>query len=349
MAKDQTFIHLHTHSHYSLLAALPQIPELVRAAVACDMPALALTDNGSLYGAIEFYKERKNIGLKPIIGVDAYLAPRTRFDKEGDADLSRTRLVLLVQNQSGYKNLLKLVTASHIEGLHEKPRVDRELLAAHVEGLIAIIPAAMGETSALLRTRNAAEALEVAAWYQKTFGKERVFLEITHHPEISGHQELMAQIQKLSTDSGVPLVAAHDTYYLRPEDAAAERALVRIQGNRTDTGFDEDEPDLSFIDQETARRYFADMPEALATTEKIACMCNLELKLGAWIFPPLQIPEGVTPDEELRRQAYAGLPDRHMEDAAEIRTRIDYELDIIAQKAFSPYFLVVADLLRFAP
>ncbi|OGG71335.1 DNA polymerase III subunit alpha [Candidatus Kaiserbacteria bacterium RIFCSPLOWO2_01_FULL_51_21] len=341
------FIHLHTHSHYSLLSALPKIPELIRAAASSSMRALALTDEGNLYGAIEFYKECKNIGLKPIIGLTVYLAPRTRFDKEPSLDGNPAKLLLLSKNEVGYKNLLSLVTASHLEGFFEKPRVDHELLASHCEGIIAIIPAMHGKTSRMLLAHNAKGALEELVRYKNIFGSENLFLEISHHPEIPGHTELIAQIAKLSAESNTPLIAAHEVYYLKPEDRAARKVLLRIQQNSRED-FKETEEDFSFIDTETALRYFSEFPSALENTLRVAESCNLSLELGKWIFPDYPLPQGTVADEELRRQALAGLPSRGFEKTEEIMKRIDYELGIIAGKGFSAYFLVVADLLRFA-
>ena len=347
MAEKPSFIHLHTHSHYSLLSGLPKIPDLVRAAASCDMHALALTDEGNLYGAIEFYKECKNLGIKPIIGLDAYLAPRSRAEKENNHEGPLARLVLLAENEEGYKNLLKLVTLSNLEGFLEKPRLDHELLGKFAKGLIAILPAISSEIVHPLQAHNAAGALERLHQYQDTFGKENVYLEITHHPEIAGHPELMAQIAKLSMDSGVPLVAGQEVYYLRREDAQARDVLVRIQNSARDD-LDESEEDFSFTDQETAHKNFAEFPEAIGNTERIALRCNITFELGKWIFPAFPLPKGMSADEELRRKAFAGIKERSMEETPELEKRIQYELGIIATKGFSAYFLVVADLLAFA-
>ncbi|OHA21053.1 MAG: DNA polymerase III subunit alpha [Candidatus Taylorbacteria bacterium RIFCSPHIGHO2_01_FULL_51_15] len=339
------FIHLHTHSHYSLLSALPKIDELVRAAIRCEMPALALTDEGNLYGAIEFYKECMEVGIKPIIGVDFYLAPQGRHERESRIDDPLPRLVLLAKNETGYRNLIALVTKSHLEGFHGKPRVDRELLAMHHDGLIALLPALQSETTFSLRGRNATAATSHAMWYAKVFGKDHAYLEITHHPEIPGHRELKAQIIKLSHDTGVPLVAAHDIYYLAPEDRQAQIVLKRIQGSHD--SLDEGETDFSFIDQETAREFFSDTPEAIENTKKIADLTALKLNLGAWVFPELNLISGDA-DTELRNLAYGGFERRQIEKTPETIARLEYELNIIKNKGYAPYFLVVADLLRYA-
>ncbi len=183
------FIHLHTHWHYSLLQALPKIPDLVAAAKADRMEALALTDNGNLYGAIEFYKECKANGIKPIIGVDFYVAPRTRADKQAGVDARRTRLVLLAKNLEGYKNLIKLVTASYLEGFYYKPRIDKELIEKFRGGLIAIVPN-NGDIALALQSDDIEKAAEILSWYKKIFGED-VYVEITHHPDIDNHEETM--------------------------------------------------------------------------------------------------------------------------------------------------------------
>ena len=192
------FIHLHTHSHYSLLNALPKIDELVHKAKECKMSALALTDNSNLYGAIEFYKACKSAGIKPIIGIDAYVAVRKRTDKQAGVDNRRTRLILLAKNETGYKNLIKLVTLSYLEGFYYKPRIDREIMEKYSEGLIAILPSFSGETTQALKNKDADKAQESIDWHKKIYGAQDFFLEITHHPEIEGHEDLMKKSYTLA-------------------------------------------------------------------------------------------------------------------------------------------------------
>ncbi len=346
-----SFVHLHTHSHYSLLNALPKIKDIVRTSRDAGMPALALTDNGNLYGAISFYKECKKQNIKPIIGVDAFVALRTRNDREAGIDNRRSRLVLLAKNKTGYQNLLRLVTKSYLEGFYYKPRVDKELLENHTEGLIAILPSFSAETSNALKNNDTEKASEVIDWYTKTFGAKNTFLEITHHPEIEGHDELTKKIIKLSKDTGTPTVAAQDIYYLHKDDRRARDTLLKIQtgadaGRRG--GLQNDDEDFSFIDQPTAERYFKDTPEALQNTLNIADRCNLELELGTWVFPDIQIPKDTTHESELRRLTERGIKKHKLNKTKEMVERIEYELDIIISKGYAPYFLVVADLIRFA-
>lgn len=346
------FIHLHTHSHYSLLNALPKLKELVKAAKDQGMPALALTDAGNMYGIIEFYQTCKKNGIKPIIGVDFYVASRTRNDKQGGIDNRRTRLVLLAKNETGYKNLIKLVTDSYFEGFYYKPRIDRELIEKYSEGLVCIMPHFSGEISYALKNGDTEKANTTLDWYIKVFGIDNFFLEITHHPEIEGQIELKDEIIKLSKKTNVPLVAAHDIYYILPEDKAARDTLVQVNSHSdfTDREQKESVDDFSFISGEKADEYFKDTPEAIENTAKIADMCNVEIVLGqkAWVFPDFKVEDGLTHDDELKKLAYEGIEKRGLTPSKEVEDRIEYELKIIRDKGYSKYFLVVADLLRFS-
>lgn len=341
------FLHLHTHSHYSLLTALPKVPDLVKAAKQLDMPAIALTDNGNMYGAIEFYKECKKRDIKPIIGVDFYVAVRTRHDKEHGVDNRRHRLVLLAKNNAGYQNLIKLVTDSNLEGFYYKPRIDDELMKKYADGLFAIIPSFSGETTQALRSFDGEKAESILSKYTSIYGKENVFLEITHHSDIENHEALMESIVALSKKTGVALVAAHDVYYLSPEDKRAREVIQSIQ-NSGDISREEDVGDFSFIDQATAEDFFKDTPEAIENCAKIADQCNVELQLGTWTFPNLILESGKSYEEELREITYKGIEKHGLTRTDEIVSRIEYELEIIKIKGFAPYFLVVADLLRHA-
>ena len=312
------------------------------------MSALALTDNGNLYGAIQFYKKCKEEKIKPIIGIDAHVAVRTRHDKEAQIDNRWSRLVLLAKDEVGYKNLIELVTASHLEGFYYKPRIDHELIEKHKEGLLAIIPSFSGETSTAFKGNDEEKAKEKLEWYKKIFGED-LYLELTHHPEIDGHQDLMERIVALSKDSGVPLVAAHDVYYIDKSDRVARETMVKIQSGTVLTEQEENsKDDFSFISEETAKKYFKDYPEALLNTTKIADKCNLKLKLGSWVFPNIEKGSHKTHDDALRELAYSGIKRRGLEKTKELEERLEYELGIINSKGYAPYFLVVADLLNFA-
>ena len=345
------FTHFHTHSHYSLLNALPKIDELVKAAKKDNMSALALTDNGNLYGAIEFYKECKKTEIKPIIGLDAYVAYRSRHDKQAGVDKDRFRLVLLAENETGYKNLLQLVTLSHLEGFYYKPRLDREILEKYHDGLIVIAPATTSDIWQALQYDDTEKISERISWYQKTFGDENFFIEITGHPEIKGHQENMLKLSKFALKNKASLVASHEVYYIKSEDKLARQTLISIQ-NQGEEKVYANEEDFSFISAEQVEKFFnshkKDFSEALENNAKIAERCNISFTLGKWILPTFPVESGLSYDEELKELTYQGIKEHGLEDTPEIKKRIEYELGIIKDKGFSSYFLVIGDLLRHA-
>ena len=337
------FIHLHTHSHYSFLQALPKVPELVKKAKAAGMDAIGLTDAGNLHGAIEFYKVCEKQGVKPVFGVDMYVAPGSRLSREHGE--KRSRLVLLAKDNEGYANLMKLVTRSFLEGFNERPRVDKEILKEHAAGLIALIPSFAGDVALAFKAGDPKGAAAALAEYQSIFGGDNVYLEITHHPQVDGHEKRMQEIKRLAKDAGVPLVAQHDVYYLSPDDREATEVMRRIgQGEK---GRNEDE-DFSFVSEEKMREWFKDVPEAIEESGRIAERCSVTMELGKWNFPKVDVPEGSSHAEELRKRTYAGISMRGMEKTEEVEKRIEYELDVIISKGFAPYFLAVSDLLSYA-
>ena len=294
------FVHLHTHSHYSLLEALPKIPDLVKKASLSGMKSLALTDSGNLYGAIEFYKECKEQNIKPILGVDFYVALRSRHDKEARIDNERSRLILLAENNLGYKNLLKLVTASFLEGFYYKPRIDKELLEQYHDGLIAIA--------------------KEEKYYRDIF-KDRLYLE----------KEL----------------AIYDVRYLEPADRPVLDTLLAIQDTYDRHNTFDESVDLSFRLPKDVEKDFKNFPKAIENVAAIAERCNVELELGKWVFPEIDIG-GLDHNEALRNIVWAGLEKRKLPKTQEVLKRIEYELKIIEHKGFSKYLLVVSDLLRYA-
>ncbi|MAZ29724.1 DNA polymerase III subunit alpha [bacterium] len=348
--KKSDFVHLHVHSHYSLLNAIPTPKELAAAAATDHQSAMAITDNGALYGAIDFYKACNANDVKPIIGLDAYLAPRSRFDKEANIDKPRGRLVLLAKNNQGYKNLIQLVTLANTEGFYYRPRLDHELLKEYASDLVCILPSFAGETTQHLKNDDFEKAAAELDWYRSVYG-DNLYHEITHHPEILDHQELQQKIVDLAQKASVPLVATQDIYYLEQDDAVAREAMIKIQnGGVVDTSAERPE-DLSFATQAQMIERFAEQPEALANTIKIAEQCNVDITLGqdAWMFPNYIIESGQQPDEELREQAYAGVAWRGDDiNDSTIKERLDYELEVIRNKGYAKYFLVVGDLLREA-
>lgn len=340
------YVHLHTHSHYSFLQALPKIEELVEKAKKEGMHALALTDSSNMHGAIEFYKAATAAGIKPILGVDAYLAPRSRFEKDPTLDTKRSRIVLLAENNTGYENLLALVTKSWTEGFFERARLDKELLKEHREGVIALLPSFAGDVAQLLRANDTEGAQASLAEFKDIFGTDNVFLEITHHPKVEGHEALMKRISDLGQKTNTPLVAQHDVYYLNSDDRAATEILRRIQQGAQ--GKNENE-DFSFVSEKTMEKFFAHIPEAIENSRAIADRCTVSFDLGKWTFPAVPVSPGFkNHDEELRAKAYAGITERSLQKTDEVVARIEYELNIIISKGFAVYYLIVADLLGFA-
>ncbi len=346
-----SFVHLHTHSHYSLLDGLSKIDEMVDLAKKYDMPAIGLTDHGNLYGAIEFYKKCKESGIKPIIGLEAYVANRTRHDKQANVDNKRYHLTLLAKDYTGYKNLVKLVTKSHLEGYYYKPRVDKEILREHSQGLICLSGCLGSELSKALWKKDQAEAENIIREHLDIFGPDNYFLEIMHHPHIERFDEIKNGIMALSKKMSVPLVATQDSHYIAREDKKAHETLLAVQ-TATDFGdgdrFSFDEEDFSFISPTVAKEYFREMPEAIENTLKISARCNIEIPLGGWVFPDLKLASGVNADDELIKLVLDGISARALSQNQQIEARISYELKIIKDKGYAPYFLVVADLMNFA-
>ncbi|OGG41889.1 DNA polymerase III subunit alpha [Candidatus Kaiserbacteria bacterium RIFCSPHIGHO2_01_FULL_46_22] len=341
------FVHLHVHSHYSLLNALPTPKELAYAAKADGQDALALTDNGALYGMIDFYKACQKEDIKPIIGLDAFLSPRTRFDKDAGIDKPRSRLVLLAKNNVGYQNLIELVTRSFVDGFYYKPRLDQELLEKHKEGLIAILPSFAGEVAQSLKNNDQERAGEKLDWYRHIYSED-CYLEVTNHPELLDHGENQERIKALAKVNNVPLVAAHDVYYINPEDRVARETLLKIQnGGVVDTSADGNE-DFSFVTTAAIKEKFLDVPEAVSNTVKIAESCNVDIPIGTtWYFPNYIIESGKEPDDELKDLAYKGVTWRGLSlEDKEVQERLNYELEVIKMKGYAKYFLVVGDLLR---
>ena len=348
---ERQFVHLHTHSHYSLLDGLSKLEKLVNLAKEYKMPALALTDHGNMYGAIEFYKLAKEAGIKPILGVEAYVANRSRLDKDPGIDNKRYHLTLLAKNLQGYKNLMRLVTISHLEGFYYKPRMDKEILRKYSEGIIALSGCLGGELGRALQNKNEEQAEQVIREHQEIFGPENYFLEIQKHSSVPGSEEVRAGIIKLSRKLNVSLVGTIDSHYPHKEYHQAHETLLAIQTNsdiKDENKFSFGEDDYSFLRAEEAVEFFKETPEAVANTLKIAAMCELELELGRWVFPNFPIETGKNFNDKLRELTYAGLKNLKIKETPEIKERIEYELKIIFDKGYSPYFLVVDDLLDYA-
>ncbi len=342
-----SFTHLHVHSHYSLLNALPKIPDLVKRAKKNGQKALALTDDANLYGAVEFYKTCNKEGIKPIIGVDFYVATRTRNDKVSGIDNRRYRLVLLAKNTHGYQNLMRLVSRAYTEGFYYKARIDRELLAEYKEDLVCIIPQFSGETSGHLKLNNKERADEAYNFYKNLFGDD-LYLEVLHQPGIEGQSELRDKIVAFANEHDAKLVATGDTYYLDQPDKAAREVLVDVGNVRSGGGFHNEDEDFSFQKPADIKKNFKDIPQAISNTQEIADKCNVEIQLGTWTFPSFVLDEGETAESQLLKKALAGFESRDLEQTEEYMERLKYELTVIENKGYSTYFLVVADLFRAA-
>lgn len=346
------FVHLHTHSHYSLLEALPKVKELLKHVMGLEQTAVALTDNGNLYGAIEFYQKAIDAGVKPILGVDFYVAQDGRHLKRARIDTRPNRVVCLAQNNEGYKNLIQLSSLGFLEGFYYKPRIDKELIGRFSRGLIAFSGGHMGEIDELLRLENVAQAREAIRWYVSLFGEGNYYLELVDRPEIAQQEAVNTQLIALGKELGVPVVATKNTFYLKPQDTEAWKILNCIKGGKTLEQFDrmnQYEYDASMVSSEYMEERFRDCPEAIENTRLIADRCEVTLELGKWNFPKFEIEEGKTFRQVLTDRAFAKLKERRERELDEVEVkRLNYELDIIDQKGFCPYLLIVSDFLNWA-
>ncbi|HUV04786.1 MAG TPA: DNA polymerase III subunit alpha [Armatimonadota bacterium] len=346
---DPDFVHLHTHSEYSLLDGACRISSLANRAAELDMPALALTDHGVMYGVVDFYEQCKERGIKPIIGCEVYVAPRARTGRNPKLDNFQYHLVLLAKDITGYRNLLKLVSKGFLEGFYYKPRVDRELLAEHREGLIALTACLGGEIPEYIRAGQLDKARETACAYREIFGPDNLYLELQDHG-LRDQKPVNEFLVQLSGELGLPLVATNDTHYMGRQDAEAHQVLLCIQ-----TGTTIDQPKISFGSNEfyfKSRRemaqVFADHPEALANTAEIASRCNLELDFSTIYLPQFEPPGGLGAEAYLEQLCREGLHRRYPEEGPEIKQRLEYELSVICEKGLAGYFLIVSDFMSYA-
>ncbi len=345
-----SFTHLHLHSEYSLLDGCCRINRLFDAVKQKGQTAVAITDHGCLYGAIEFYKTAKKKGIKPIIGCEVYIAPKSRFDKQKTLDNNYSHLVLLCENNEGYQNLIKLVSAGFTEGFYSKPRIDRELLEKYHTGLIALSACLAGEIPRAILDNDYQKALETALWYKNVFGENNYFLEMQNHglPE---QQTVNTYIKKLSQDTGIPLVATNDVHYIEQDDSFMHKVLLCIQtgnklGDKNTLEFKTNEFYLKTDDE--MRLAFADTPEAIDNTQKIADRCNIEFEFGK-----IKLPFFDTGGEDhykfFRRKCYDGLYQKYGDTPdKKVIDRLEYELSVINSMGYVDYYLIVWDFINYA-
>ncbi len=359
---QDSFVHLHVHTEYSMLDGAARVGDLVNEVARQEMPAIAMTDHGNVFGAFDFYKQATKAGVKPIIGIEAYVAPESRFDKKrvqwadgGEDDVSGggayTHMTILAENNVGLANLFKLSSLASLEGYYYKPRMDRELLSKYADGLIATTGCPGGEIQTRLRMGNYREALRAASDYRDIFGASNFFLEVMDH-QIDIETRVKADLLKLGKELKLPLLATNDLHYTFHEDAAAHEALLCVQSGSTLADpkrfkFDNDEFYLKTPAQ--MRELFKDIPESCDNTLLIAERCNVKLRENENLLPAFEVPEGETEDTWLRKESVRGLLEKMGDRATEqYRTRLQYELDVMAKMGFPGYFLVVADLVSHA-
>ena len=344
------FCHLHTHTEYSLLDGEASIKKLVARVKELGMDSCAITDHGSMYGVVDFYREAKSQGIHPVIGCEVYMAPRSRFDKVHDIDNKTSHLILLAENQKGYKNLIKLVSAGYIDGFYYKPRIDFEMLKEHSEGIIALSACIAGEVPKALLRGDYDEAKKIALKYAEVLGKDNYFLEIQDHG-LSEQKRIIPDMLRLSEETGIGLVATNDIHYLKKEDAKYQDVLMCIQMEKK-----VDDPDRMKFETEEfyikspeeMMSLFEYVPQAIENTEKIAKRCNVDFDFGTRHLPAYAVPDGKDAFEYLRELCQSGLEKRYSPVSDELQKRLDYELGVIKSMGFVDYFLIVWDFIHFA-
>ncbi|HEY0829655.1 MAG TPA: DNA polymerase III subunit alpha [Candidatus Dormibacteraeota bacterium] len=346
----ETFVHLHNHTEYSLLDGASRIPAMVARAAELGMPAIALTDHGVMYGAIHFYKACKEASIKPIIGCEVYVAPRSRLLREGRVDRDPNHLTLLAANHEGYVNLMRLCTIGQMEGMYYKPRIDKEILAQHSKGLIALSGCLQGEAASKIVDGDVEGAREAVSAYRDIFGKDRFLLEVQRHG-IDKQVEVNSVLARFGKEFGLRVCATNDLHYVHRNDSEAHDVLLCLQ-----TGARFNDPNRwRFSTQENYLKTpaemieaFADMPGALASTLEVADQCDLKLDLGATLLPPFDVPDGITPDQFLKRLVAKGLDWRFGQPTPAAKERAEQELSVISQTGYASYFLIVWDFYNFA-
>ena len=351
MSRD-SFVHLHLHTEYSLLDGSIRMKEVMKKAAEFKMPAVAMTDHGNLFGAIEFYQEAQRAGVKPIIGCEIYVAPGSHKDRPPSRRESAYHFTLLAENETGYRNLVKLVTAAHLDGFHYVPRIDKEMLAARSEGLIGLSGCLAGEINNAIQANNIEKAKQSAAEYRDIFGAENFFVELHDHG-MEEQKMCNTALVQIARDLGVGLVAANDVHFLRRSDHEAHDVMLCIGTGK----MVQDEsrmrylPELYFKSPDEMRQVFRDFPEAISNTLHIGERCRLDLEFGGSKYPEYPAPAGKTREGYLRELCHQGLHARYGERAtadSELTQRVDYELGVLEKTGFVSYLLIVWDFIHFA-
>ena len=341
------FSHLHVHTEFSMLDGLSKLEPLVKRAKELEMDSLAITDHGGMYGAIDFYRLAKSEGIRPIIGCEMYVSPGSRHERNPN-ERSPYHMTVLAKNNVGYRNLAKLITMSHLEGFYYKPRVDREILERHHEGLIVMSGCPSGEVPTLITQGRMDEARATASWYREVFGD--YYLEFMRHGDVPELPQINSGLMDIHRDLDIPVVATNDSHYIHKEEARLQDILICIH---TNTNI-QDEKRLRMAEDSyyltspaEMEELFRDMPEAITNTQKIAEMCDLDIDFTQLRLPQYTVPEGVTPFEYLSNICWDGLRRRMPNAGEEEKKRLSYELEVIRQTNFDNYFLVVWDIARF--
>lgn len=345
------FTHLHVHTEFSLLDGAARIVPLLNRAKELGQTSLAITDHGAMYGIIDFYLAAKERGINPIIGCEVYVAERTRFDKVHGIDNERYHLVLLCENNKGYQNLIKMVSEAWVNGFYTKPRIDRELLEKHHEGIIALSACLAGEIPQALLKGDYEKAKQKALWYNNLFGQGNYFLEVQNHgleDQISTNPDII----RISRETGIPLVCTNDTHYITREDSKVQKILLCIQTNHTideDTGLEFSTDEFYLKSGDEMLELFSDIPEALENTNMIAQRCHVDFEFGKTKLPHFEVPDGKDHSEYFRELCYKGFHELYGDNPVpEYRERLDYEISIIDSMGFIDYYLIVLDFIQYA-
>lgn len=348
--KNRDFSHLHVHTEYSLLDGFSRLKWLIPRVKELGMTSCAITDHGSMFGVVDFYKSCKKEGIKPIIGCEVYIASRSMTDKDPNLDKYSSHLILLAENNEGYKNLIKIVSDSYVDGFYYKPRTDKEQLRKYSNGIICLSACLNGEIPKALLQRNYDLARDLALEYRDIFGKDNFFLEIQDH-KLAEDKEVNAGILKISKELDIPMVATNDSHYVNREDAKNHDALLCIQMQKTIDDpsrmkFPNDE--FYIKSREEMEELFPFAPEAIDNTLKIADRCNVEFDFDTYHIPSFDVPDGLTPLEYLKKLCYEGLYERYTEPTKEEIDRLEYEINVISGMGYIEYFLIVWDFIDFA-